>query len=72
MAGDWVERKCAHLAARPRLIVSWADPAMGHDGALYLGAGVVLLGSESKLLLGWALDPELRAPLRQYAARQRA
>lgn len=41
VAADWAERKCANLAARPRLLVTWADPSPGvqHDGQLYVGAG---------------------------------
>lgn len=72
LPADWSERKCQNLAARPKLLLSWADPAMGHDGNLYTGAGAVPLGGRSKLLFGWALDPELKLPLRQFAARARA
>lgn len=71
-AADWVTLKCQNLAARPRLLISFADPAMGHDGNLYLGAGAVPLGGKNKLLFAWPLDDSLRQPLRQFAARARA
>lgn len=32
----------------------------------------VPLGGRNKLLFGWALDPELKLPLRSHAARPRA
>lgn len=56
VAADWSALKCANLQARPRLLTSFADPAMGHDGNLYTGAGAVPLGGKSKLLFAWALD----------------
>lgn len=34
VAADWSALKCANLQARPRLLTSFADPAMGHDGNL--------------------------------------
>ena len=71
IAADWAEKKCQNLEARPRLLVSFADPAMGHDGNLYTGAGAVPLGGKSKLLFAWPLSEDLRAPLRSYAARAR-
>lgn len=69
LAADWIERKCSdRLRAEPRLLVTYADPALGHDGGLYAGAGAVPLGvaRSGKLLHGWALDPSLREPLRVY------
>lgn len=69
LAADWADRKCANLVARPRLLVTYADPSVGHDGRLYEGAGAVALGrgSGGKLMFAWALDDTLRDPLRQYA-----
>lgn len=74
VAADWTQLKSANLKARPRLLVTFADPSPGiqHDGGLYLGAGAVALGGKSKLLFAWPLDPELRQPLRAYAVRARA
>lgn len=69
LAADWGNFKCQNLRAKPRLLVTYADPSVGHDGALYLGAGAVSLGSGAggKLAFAWALDPTLKEPLRQYA-----
>lgn len=74
VAADWSALKCQNLSARPKLLVTWADPSPGvqHDGWLYLGAGAVALGGKSKLLFAWALDPALKLPLRSYAGRARA
>lgn len=72
LAADWTERKCQNLQAKPKLLVTWADPSVGHDGKLYLGAGGILLGGKNKLLFGWPLDPDLKPALRSYAARARA
>lgn len=76
LPADWTERKCANLAARPRLLIKRADlsPSIRHDGGLYLGAGAIALepGRGGKLFFGWPLDPALRAPLRRYAERARA
>jgi len=69
LASDWSALKCQNLKAKPRLLVTFADPTVGHDGGLYLGAGATALGpgASGKLLFAWALDPVLREPLRQYA-----
>lgn len=69
LAADWVERKCANLKTRPKLLVSWADPSVGHDGNTYVSAGATSLGlgRAGKLLFAWALDGSLREPLRAYA-----
>lgn len=69
LRADWIDRKCSvRMRAEPRLLVTWADPGVGHDGALYVGAGAVPLGAgrTGKLLFGWALDPAIREPLRAY------
>ena len=69
LAADWAERKSANLKTRPRLLVSYCDPAHGHDGATYTSAGAVSMGPTrgGKLLFAWALDPLLRESLRVYA-----
>lgn len=67
LPADWEQRKCERLQARPRLLATWADPRVGHDGGVYLGSGATKLGGASKLLFAWALDSTLREPLRQYA-----
>lgn len=69
---EWIARKCREegLRAAPRLLLTYADPAVGHDGATYLAAGAVACGPSAagKLLFAWALDGELAAPLRAWAA----
>lgn len=69
----WTALKCDdRLRARPRLLVSYADPSVGHDGALYRSAGAACCGlapSSGKLLFAWALDPGLRGPLMEIAQR---
>lgn len=64
---EWTARKCRDggLWAVPRLLVTYADPAVGHDGSLYLAAGATACGpgAGGKLLFAWALDQDLRKPL---------
>ncbi len=71
LAEEWTARKCRAdgLRAVPRLLCTYADPAVGHDGALYLAAGASGCGPGvgGKLLFAWALDPSLREPLAQLA-----
>lgn len=66
---EWSARKlrAGGLRATPRLLVTHADPALGHDGALYVAAGATFCGvaSKGKLAFAWALDEVLREPLRQ-------
>lgn len=77
LAEEWSARKCRAdgLYAVPRLLLTYADPALGHDGGLYRGAGGRFLGpgAGGRLLFGWALDEALAAPLQQLeaAARER-
>jgi len=72
LAEEWTARKCRDggLWAVPRLLVTYADPAVGHDGALYLAAGATACGAGTggKLLFCWSLDEQLREPLRQFGA----
>lgn len=69
---EWTARKCREggLRAAPRLLLTYADPAQGHDGATYLSAGATPCGAgaSGKLLFAWALDPDLRPQLRAWAA----
>lgn len=73
LATEWTARKGKNLQARPRLLVTHADPAVGHDGATYLAAGAVALGQAAggKLRFAWGLDPAARAELQQFAAAHR-
>jgi hypothetical protein len=67
---EWIARKLdERLVAIPRVLVTHADPEMGHDGGTYLGAGAVALGRGARgyLTFAWALDDEMRAALREYA-----
>jgi hypothetical protein len=66
---EWIARRCTGgLRAAPRLLATYADPALGHDGATYLAAGAVACGAAKcgKLLFAWGLDDEVRAQLAQY------
>lgn len=76
LPADRKDLKSQNLQAAPRLLVSYADPGSGvrHDGGLCLGSGAVALGTckSGRLLFAWALDTDLRVPLRSYAARSMA
>lgn len=67
LAEEWTARKCREggLWAKPRLLCTYADPAVGHDGNTYRAAGAVDCGAGAggKRLFAWALDPELKVPL---------
>lgn len=67
LAAEWTSRKCrpGGLWAAPRLLVSYADPDVGHDGGLYRGAGARFCGPGrgGRLLFAWALDPALQPGL---------
>lgn len=67
---EWTARKLTdRLRAIPRVLVTHADPEMGHDGGTYLGAGAVFIGRGAGGCLGyaWALDEPLWPALREYA-----
>lgn len=71
LARAWEDRKCTNgLVAKPRLLITYADPAMGHDGGLYRAAGARYCGrgSQGKMLFAWDLDPVLRRPLLEVSA----
>lgn len=55
---DWQQVVRGRVKWRPRWLLTYADPAVGHDGAVYRGAGAVYLGQSvgGKLLFGWRLD----------------
>ena len=69
LADEWVARKCREGGLRtvPRLLATYADPGVGHDGALYRSAGATFCGPgrNGKLLFAWALGDEPREPLRR-------
>ena len=70
LAEEWSARKLTHgLTAEPLILLTYADPALGHDGGLYRGAGAVSLGATGtgKLAFAWPLVPGLREPLRRLA-----
>lgn len=69
LAEEWNARKLTGgLSAPARLLLTYADGEVGHDGGLYLGAGAVPVGrtQNGKLAFAWALDGSLRAELAAY------
>jgi hypothetical protein len=75
---DWTAKKLrpGGLRAEPRMVVTFSDPAVGHDGATYVAAGATDCGLAAcgKRLFAWAIDPELRPALHRFgvAVRERA
>lgn len=69
---EWIARKLREggLRAIPRVLATYADPAQGHDGALYSAAGALDCGcgSGGKRLFAWGLDEAMTANLRALAA----
>ena len=69
---EWCARKLREggLRAAPRLLVTYSDPDVGHDGATYIAAGATDCGRAAcgKRLFAWALVPELVDPLRRFGA----
>jgi len=61
---EWTRRKCrvGGLTATSRLLATYADPELGHDGATYRAAGAIFCGRArgGKLLFAWGLDEEVR------------
>lgn len=59
---DWADLVNGRVKRRPRWLLTFSDPAQGHDGGLYQGAGAVYLGrrAQGKEVWGWALSPEAR------------
>ena len=54
---DWREAVQDRVLWEPRWLLTYADPSVGHDGGVYLGAGARFLGESAggKLLFGWPL-----------------
>lgn len=70
LAEEWNSRRLnAGLTAPARVLLTYADGSVGHDGGLYLGAGAVPVGRtvNGKLAFAWALDGSLVEPLRAWA-----
>lgn len=67
---EWLSRKCRPdgLRAAPRLLLTFADPARGHDGATYLAAGATFcgVGVQGKLTFAWALDEPTVSALKRW------
>lgn len=69
----WDSRKLGEgLTAPARVLLTYADPGVGHDGGLYRGAGGVLVGQtkNGKLCFAWALDGALRDGLKALSERR--
>ena len=63
---EWSERKLTNgLEAEPLVLITYADPGVGHDGGLYRGAGAIPVGftGNGKLAFAWPLRPHVRAIL---------
>jgi hypothetical protein len=70
LAEEWNSRRLnAGLTAPARVLLTYADGSVGHDGGLYLGAGAVPVGRtvNGKLAFAWALDGSIAEPLRAWA-----
>jgi len=54
---DWREVVRGRVLWEPRWLLTFADPAVGHDGGVYVGAGARYLGESAggKLIFGWPL-----------------
>lgn len=71
LAQEWTARKVTgSLEALPRVLITYADPGVGHDGGLYLGAGALPIGtcSNGKLAFAWPLDLTLAPALKAWSA----
>lgn len=70
LADEWNSRQLTSgLTASARVLLTYADAGVGHDGGLYLGAGALPVGRtvNGKLAFAWALDGALTAPLQEWA-----
>lgn len=54
---DWAEVVAGRVLWMPRWLLTFSDPAVGHDGGLYRGAGARYLGQRTggKEVWGWEL-----------------
>lgn len=59
---DWAELVAGRVLWQPRWLLTFSDPAQGHDGGLYRGAGAMYLGRRAggKEVWGWALEIAVR------------
>jgi len=57
---DWAEVVAGRVLWKPRWLLSFSDPAVGHDGGLYRGAGALYLGTTvgGKEVWGWPLSQD--------------
>jgi hypothetical protein len=57
---DWASVVKGRVLWEPQWLLSFSDPAVGHDGGLYLGAGADYLGTlpSGKEVWGWPLTEE--------------
>lgn len=70
LAAEWNARQLTGgLEARARVLLTYADPSLGHDGGLYKAAGGLFMGRtvNGKLGFAWALELELKEPMKAYA-----
>lgn len=60
---DWQEMINGRVLWQPQWLLSFSDPAVGHDGGLYQGAGAVYLGTraQGKQVWGWPLTDQAKA-----------
>lgn len=70
---EWSERKLNNgLEAEPLILITYADPGVGHDGGLYRGAGALPVGKtgNGKLAFAWGLQPHVRPILEDLCGQQ--
>lgn len=70
LADEWNERQLnAGLEAPARVLLTYADGSVGHDGGLYKGAGAIFVGKtvNGKLAFAWPLDLSLSDDLQRWS-----
>lgn len=57
------------LSAEPKILFTYADPSVGHDGNTYISAGASFCGvaKNGKLLFAWALTEHVKSNLKAYS-----